>query len=157
MAGINRRSSGNYRTYEAVGVTNVAGGNLVVPSTATTSDPSLQAATVAGAGALNCIGVAVDDAITVQNRAALETGTGGDGYAFIDVAIQDATFTVYNHDEVPVVYAAAAAFGARLKCAAAGAVTPWITGTDNAELIIGWCCEVGGVASAGAGYARIDV
>lgn len=55
-----------------------------------------------------------------------------------------------------VTYAAAALFGARLKCAANGQVTPWISGTDAANLIIGVCTEPAGVAG-GATVARAKI
>jgi len=45
----------------------------------------------------------------------------------------------------PVTYAADCAFGKALKAAAAGTVTPWVSGTDAADLIIGYCDEPGGV------------
>lgn len=50
-----------------------------------------------------------------------------------------------------ITYAASATFGALLKTAASGQVTPWITGTDAVEKIVGRCWEPAGVSSAGVG------
>jgi hypothetical protein len=55
----------------------------------------------------------------------------------------------------PLTYTAAATFGARLKCAANGQVTPWVSGTDNAELIVGICYEPSGVGIGAVGATRL--
>lgn len=52
-------------------------------------------------------------------------------------------------DEVPVVYAAVATFGQRLKCAAAGKVTPFVD-ADDPQLLIGKCIEPAGVTVVNA-------
>lgn len=153
MPGINKRTDGQDSVYEAL-TTNVVGGNLVEYRTGATGS-GLPGAAPAAAGSAVCLGVAIEDAIPVANLAALQTGTNGFGYPFLDVSVPDATFTVYNDAIVPVVYAAAATFRQSLKCAAAGQVTPWVSGTDAANLIIGWCAQPGGMASAGTGFARI--
>lgn len=55
-----------------------------------------------------------------------------------------------------VTYAAAATFGAKLKAAANGQVTPWVSGTDAAGLIVGICVEPAGVAG-GATVAKAKI
>ena len=57
-----------------------------------------------------------------------------------------------------VTYAANCAFGKALKAAANGQVTPWVSGTDAADLKIGYCDEPGGVviATKNTGLANIS-
>lgn len=50
-----------------------------------------------------------------------------------------------------VTYAASATFGQLLKAAASGQVTPFVSGTDAVEKIVGRCWEPAGVSSAGVG------
>jgi hypothetical protein len=54
--------------------------------------------------------------------------------------------------------------GAKLKAAVispaaadgrSGGVTPWVSGTDGAEKIVGECAEAGGVTAGAEGLARI--
>lgn len=56
-----------------------------------------------------------------------------------------------------VTYAAAATHGQRLKSAANGQVTPWVTGTDAVSLIVGRCAEPAGVGAAGTGSIRLGI
>lgn len=145
-------------TYEALGA-NVLGGQMVVPQTGTTTTGQ-QGATPAGANAINCLGVAASDAIAAANQAAFVTGTSGydAGYPVIDTSVPDATFAAYTDVIIPVTYAAGAvAYGAKLKCAAAGAVQAHVSGTDAPERCIGWCAEPGGAAGGAVFLARIMV
>lgn len=154
MPGINKRAEGRDNVYEAV-TTNVVGGMLVEWRTGT-SATGLPYAAPAAAGSAVCVGVAIEDAIPTANLAALQTGTDGYGYPFYDVSVPDATFTAYSDAIVTgVTYAAAATYRQTLKCAANGQVTPWVSGTDAANLIVGWCAQPAGVATAGVGLARI--
>ncbi len=52
-------------------------------------------------------------------------------------------------------FAANTTVGAKLKAAANGEGTPWVTGTDGAEKIVGECAEAAGVTSGAVGLARI--
>lgn len=55
----------------------------------------------------------------------------------------------------PVTFAAAAAFGQKLKAAANGQVTPFVSGTDTEDMIVGRCEEALGVSSGAVGLAFI--
>lgn len=148
--------NGNVQTFEAVGGL-ILGGQLVVPSTGNTI-AGVQAAAVAGVGALNCIGVASMDAVPAANQATYTTGVGGydASLAYIDTSVPDPTFAAYTDVVINVTYAAGAvAFGDRLKCAATGAVAKWVTGTDNANLIVGSCAQPGGTAGGVVALAKI--
>lgn len=152
MAGVPKIRSGDTdRTYEAVDA-NVAGGQLVVPST-TATESTEPGATPAGANAINVLGVAATDAVTAANRAALvATSGGGPGaYPYTDVSVPPATFTVYSHCETKVQYLAgtAVAFNAPIKAAATGQVTLWVAGTDAPERAVGRCRVKGGMGTGG--------
>jgi hypothetical protein len=128
----------------------VLGGQLVVAdgSSATT-------VSVAGAGAANVLGVAGADAAPVVSQAGNVTGYG---QPVVDISVLPDYVPVYHGADMHVTYAATATFGALLKSAATGQVTPWVSGTDAAGLIVGRCTQPGGVAvSAGGvvGRARI--
>lgn len=149
--------NGNVMTYEAL--SNIAGGQMVIPQTGATAS-GCQGAQPAGAGALNCVGIAQSDALTAATVASDTTGTTAydSGYPLIDASVPDTTTAVYTDVVIVVSYTAAAAYGVRLKCAAAGAVTPFVEGTDTApSLQVGWCAQPGGVTGAGTGLARIKV
>jgi hypothetical protein len=157
MAAITRHSSGDAETYEAVDA-NLAAGVLVIPST-TATNSGLQGVKVAGDAAPNVLGVSMRSAVTFANQAAAEVGTGSDGYPFVDVAVPDATLAVENHGIFPLTYTAVAvAYGARLCAAASGGVRAWVSGTDLADAIVGWCAEPGGVSSSGGvALVRLNV
>lgn len=102
---------------------------------------------VAAAGSTTVLGVASKDANTAANNTAAQSGTTTQGYPFVDTSayLVSPFVAVYDHEQVPVTYAAACAFGKRVKAAAAGKVTPWVSGTDAADLIIGTCAEPAGI------------
>lgn len=95
------------------------------------------------AGSVKVIGVAHIDAKPWVDP----TGTDADGF---DYAITNPlpAQVVVGFGRFVVTYAANCAWGATLKAAANGQVTPWISGTDAADLIIGYCDEPGGVVIA---------
>jgi hypothetical protein len=145
MAGIVQVSSGDADVYEAT--TTVDGGMLVVPGGSATN-PGLQGIAPAGAGATNCLGVALRRAVPVGSQTT--TGTTSDGYPFAAPNAINELTTVVKATKVPVVYTAVAvAFGVKLKCAANGQVAAWVSGTDAANLIVGECRVVGGMGSGG--------
>jgi hypothetical protein len=153
----NQGKFGNVITYEAL--TNVTGGQLVVPQTGATASGA-QGIQPAGAAATNCIGVAQSDALTAATVASDTTGTEGfdSTYPLIDASVPDSTTAVYTDVVINVTYTGAVAYGQRLKCAAAGAVAAWVDGTDTDQaLCVGWCAQPGGVTGAGTGLARIRV
>lgn len=149
MVSINRIQEADV-VYEAI-TANVVGGLMVIPNTTATTTGA-QGATNAGDAAINCLGVAYKDAVTVANRAAQENGTTGapGSFPLADFTVPDCTFTAGRQGYYPVVYTAVAvAYGTKLCCAAAGKVRAWVTGTDAVASIIGECAQKGGVSSAG--------
>ena len=130
----------------------VTGGQLVVAdgSNATTVSP-------AGAGAANVLGVAGNDAAPIPNQAGV-TDTAAGGAPLVDISVISDYTAVYSSGyDMHVTYAANATFGALLKSAASGQVTPWVSGTDAAGLIVGRCTQPGGVVSATLAVGRMRV
>jgi hypothetical protein len=125
---------GNRKSYTCGAA--VVGGQLVMRASGTNL--------VTPAGALSAIveGVALDDVPAV--RTFVNGPQVGDGNEL----------TVYWGGEVPVTYAASATEGQRLVAAANGQVTPYISGTHDASLIVGRC--VVATASAAVGFACIN-
>ncbi len=107
----------------------VAGGQLVMPDTGGTIKP-------ATAGAATVLGVAADDAAPVSSRTATN---------FASYRPEVAVYTAPA--DVAVTFAANASFGVKVKAAANGQATPWISGTDAADLIIGHVSEPAGATS----------
>ena len=101
----------------------------------------------AAAGSLKVLGVALNDAVatlvTDPVNGVLDTNPTG------------TRVNVANGEEVPVTYAATAAFGDPLIAAANGQVTP-AGATPDARTIIGRCTVVGGVSAGQVGLAWID-
>ena len=99
----------------------------------------------AGAGSLVTLGVALNDAIAPEDLVTDST-TDGQGRPVVSAAVLPTTVTVVNGGkDVPVTYAANAAFGQRLKAAANGTVTPVTSTTEDARAVIGYCSEPAGV------------
>jgi hypothetical protein len=95
------------------------------------------------AGSTTVLGVALIDAKPWVDPAS----TDADGFDVINASPLPVETTADFGRHV-VTYAANCAFGKALKAAASGAVTPWVSGTDAADLIIGYCDEPGGVVIA---------
>ena len=95
---------------------------------------------VAGALALNVLGVALTDG----NIAANESAT--------DAFPANTRVTVGSHGEYLVTYAAAATVGQLLVAAAAGAVTPYIPGTSTLDEIVGRCTASTAAGAVGPAY-----
>lgn len=99
---------------------------------------------VAAAGSKRFLGVALADAVTAASF------TPGPVNGVVNAApLPNRVGLAGRGDEVPVVYAAVATFGQKLKCAAAGKVTPFVDG-DDAQLLIGKCIEPAGVTVVNA-------
>lgn len=156
MPGTVLRTTGEL-VYEAVDA-NLNSGVLVIPSTTATSDPTLQGVKVATDAAKNVLGFSSHNAVTAANLAALESGTDAFGNNFINASIASSKVTVYERGVGKLTYTAAAvAYGAKLCAAANGAVRAWLT-ADGADAMVGWCCQPGGVSSAGGVFlAFIDI
>lgn len=104
---------------------------------------------VAAAGSLKTLGVAVTDGINPEAFTSEPTTVAG--VPTIDAAQRQNNVVVADSGiEVPVTYAAAAAFGDRLQAAAAGAVTPMAAAAD-CRLLVGTCTEPLGVALGAVG------
>lgn len=91
---------------------------------------------VAAAGSVKVLGVALNDAVVTL----VTQPVGG----VLDTAPTGTRVNVAKNVEVPVKYAAAAAFGDKLIAASAGRVTP-AGATPDARTIVGECRQVGGV------------
>lgn len=156
MSAVVKRNTGDL-TYEAVDA-NLAGGELVIPST-TATESGLQGVKAAGDAALTVLGVASKPSITAANRAALESSTDTSGFPVVNASVPSATLAVYNDTVCPVTYTAAAvAYGTKLVAAANGAVRAYVPATDDAAAVVGWCAQPGGVSAAGGpALARILV
>lgn len=110
---------------------------------------------VAAAGSLKCVGVATKDATPTVSG----TGTDAFGNPTFAVAYVDNLVATGGGDAVySVTYAANAAFGDRLICAANGTVTPAGAAPD-ARTVIGYCAEPNGVVigTNAVGLAKIFV
>jgi hypothetical protein len=132
----------------------VLGGQLVVPDAGPATTVS-----VAGAGALNVLGVAGNDASPIVSQAAFVDANAAN-QPLVDISVlNDYTAVHRSPTDIHVTYAAAAAFGILLKSAASGQVTPWVSGVDtNYALIVGKCTQPGGIlAGATVGRMRLLV
>lgn len=104
----------------------------------------------ASAGSATVVGVATKNARGTYNP----ESTTGEGDFLLDASGPPAQVTA-ERGYFKVTYAANAGVGVKLKAAANGQVTPWVTGTDGAEKIVGECAEAGGATSGAEGLARI--
>lgn len=118
----------------------VIGGMLVEP------DGSTGKIKPAAAGSTKVLGVAANDA----NPTGTDTATN-----FANHRPHVAVY--YSPVDIKVTYAGAATFGAKLKAAANGQVTPWVSGTDAADLIVGVCTEPAGVSAGQVRRMRLAV
>ena len=126
----------------------VLGGQLV-----TADGSSATTVSVAGAGATAVLGVAGNDASPIVSQAGNTTGYGD---PLVDISVLPDYVSVYAAPgDLHVTYAANATFGALVKAAAAGTVTPWISGTDAAGLIVGRCTQPGGVTISANAVGRM--
>lgn len=129
------------KTYSPLSGQTITGGQVVE---ATTTAGRVQKA---GAGSLKVLGVALSDAVAPENLTTTAT-TGSDGRPVLNAALAPTVVAVVSGGaEVPVTYAADAAFGVLLIAAANGTVTP-AGATPDARTIIGRCTEPGGVVVA---------
>lgn len=175
MAGAVLHYKSGPATYTAAAL--ILGGQLVRPAISGDTPPAGLTGVgvvVCGAASFSCVGVAGADGNTSMfsnydplygpnSGASLPGGWPGDGNLttqdqLLDQSILGYSIPVYNNVDIFVTYAANAAFGVLLKTAAAGAVTPWVNGTDtDASLIVGRCTQPGGVLANASGRAFIRV
>ncbi|MFT4081181.1 MAG: hypothetical protein QM638_01215 [Nocardioides sp.] len=145
MAGIPVRTQGGPQSYDVAEA--ITGGQLVEAR-----DDSQVG--VAAADSTTVLGVALNDAVT-----AASISTGVDANNVLNAApLPTRAVVAKSGHEVALTYAADADFGQRLKAAAAGAVTPFVSGTDtDPALVVAICTEPAGVtvATKATGLARI--
>lgn len=129
----------------------VLGGQLVVAdgSAATT-------VSVAGAAAINVLGVAGIDGAPIPNQAG-DTDSLAGAASLLDISVLPDYIPVYHGPcDMHATYAANATFGQLLKTAASGAVTPWVSGTDTLPAtIVGRCTQPGGVTVSANAVGRM--
>lgn len=110
------------------------------------------------------VGVAALNSTTVLGVAEIDAkpfvspvSTDADGFETINLSPIPANVSV-GCNRYPVTYAADCAFGKALKAGANGTVRPWVSGTDAADLIVGYCDEPAGVvvATKAVGLASIS-
>lgn len=107
---------------------------------------------VAAAGTVRYLGVSVIDAINPE--AVVTTSVVTAGRPVLNAAALPTNGSIaYGGIEVPVTYAAAAAFGDQLVVAALGQVTPAAANPD-ARTIVGICTAPAGVAAGAVGLMR---
>jgi len=136
MAGAIKRYDFGPVTFEVNAA--VVGGTLVEP------DGTTGKVKTATAGTAVCLGIAETDAIptaTDQNISATNILLSPIG-PYVAVASEG----FYD-----IEYAAACVAGAKVKVAANGTVTPWVSGTDASGLIVGICY----IAATGATQKRL--
>lgn len=140
MPGIAQVTKTGPRTYTPKAGVSIKGGQLVEGTTGGRIQP-------AAAGSFKVVGVALTDAIAPDDLVLAPT-TGGDGRPVLNTAVLPTKVAcAYGGIEVPVTYAANAAFGELLIAAANGTVTP-AGATPDARTIVGRCTEQAGVVVA---------
>ena len=107
---------------------------------------------VAAAGSTKVLGVAITDAISPEALVTTPAVVNGRP-TLTAAALPQNVGVVSNGIEVPVTYAAAAAFGDPLVAAANGQVTP-AGATPDARTIVGKCTALAGVAAGAVGLMR---
>ncbi|SIH82628.1 hypothetical protein [Mycobacteroides abscessus] len=140
MPGISQVTKTGPRTYTPKAGVSIKGGQLVEGLTGGRIQP-------AAAGSVKVVGVALTDAIAPEDLVLAPT-TGSDGRSVLNTVVPPTKVAcAYGAIEVPVTYAADAAFGDALVAAANGTVTP-AGATPDARAIVGKCTEPGGVVVA---------
>lgn len=148
MGSILSRHSDGPATYEAV---EALTGGFVVEARAGGVE-NLPACGIAADASKKVLGVAQKDASVHPGNAVPRSPAAG----VLDMTMAPFEVAVISDGFVPVKYAAACAYGARVCSAGAGSVRPWVA-ADGADAIIGWCKEKGGVALGGTGLTRINL
>lgn len=156
MAAVVQVTKTGPRTYTPAEV--ITGGQLVegraTPAIVAGIGASGARVGVAAAASTKVLGVALTDAQPPE--AVVTTATTVNGRPQLAAFVLPVVVPVaYSGDEVPVTYAATAAFGDPLIAAANGQVTP-AGATPDARTIVGRCTNPGGVAAGGTvGLMRI--
>lgn len=149
MTSIQPRFTDGPRTYEAVEL--LLGGQLVEARAGGVDNPAIG---LAADASKKVLGVAATDATPGGNATRTPTYSGGG--ADLVLSSRPTETAVYSNDHVPVQYAAACAYGAKVCSAGAGKVRPWIA-ADGADAIVGTCVEKAGVVLDGYGLTKINL
>lgn len=133
-------------TYEVVAT--VVGGNVVEAGAGGKIQPC-------SAGSTICLGVALGDAKAQTDHSA---DTNPDGFPVLDISLIDQYVAVGGRGDFfsEVAYTGNVAFGKAVKCGAAGSVLAWVSGTDAADLIVGYCAEPAGATNGGKALTCIN-
>lgn len=107
---------------------------------------------VAGAASIRCLGIATKDA----RPAASASSTDSDGFPVVSTVEITPNVAVGMRGIWPVTFAANAAFGDVLICAANGQVTP-AGATPDARTIVGRCVDPAGVLAGAVGLVRLPI
>lgn len=109
---------------------------------------------VGAAGSTVVLGVALGDAKPQTDHSA---DVNTDGFPVLDISLIDQYVAVGGRGEFyrEVKYTAITAFGKAVKAGATGQVSPWVSGTDAADLIIGYCAEPAGATAGGTALTCI--
>jgi hypothetical protein len=145
------RRAGDNRTGIPASGTTVTGGQVVEGRAAGRIG-------TAGAASVTWLGVALYDAQAPEGVVTTPTVVGG-RQVLNAAPLPTSVALAEPGDEVPVSYAASAAYGAPLICAAAGAVTPAGAAPD-ARQVVGKCTEPNGVTVSGTpvvGLMRVGI
>jgi hypothetical protein len=133
------------KTYTPADNSAITGGDVVIAATG-------GRCAVAGAAAVNVLGIALNDAIAPEDVVTTSSGTPP-----VLAAVPQVTkvAVAYGGMEVDgVTYTADCAEGVALVAAANGDVSP-AGATPDARTIIGWCAEPGGVVVATKATGRV--
>lgn len=128
----------------------VAGGQLVVPGTA--GNAGLIGP--AGAGAVNCLGVATTDGLPVGTA---NTSTDPSGFPIIATDQADENVAVDPHGVYRLACTGTIALGDPIKCGTAGSVVKFVDGTDNPGLKIGRCVDPAGGVNTGTALCLVNI
>lgn len=120
----------------------IKGGQLVAPHGTQTGNTK-GTGIPAPAGSTKVLGVAENDSKPWANP----VSTDADGFEVINTS-PIPTESAVGFGRYPVTYTTDCGWGEAIKAAANGAVAKWVSGTDAADLIVGYCDEPGGVVVA---------
>ena len=150
MAGVIQVTQGGPKTFTPATTKTITGGQVVDLTDAGRIQP-------AAAGSVRFAGVALTDGIAPEDQVTTPVLDGQGRPVLTAVPVPTHVAVAYSGTEVKVTAAAAVKPGQRVKCAANGQVTPYVTGTDtDPTLIVGVCTDPNGIAATKAGLIRVN-
>lgn len=133
------------KTYTPADNSTIKGGDVVVAAAGSRI-------AVAGAAAVNVLGIALNDGIAPED---VTSAASGDPLTLVAVPANTKVAVAYGGMEVSgVTFTADCAEGLALVAAANGDVSP-AGATPDARTVIGWCAEPGGVVVATKATGRV--